>query len=557
MLGKLVFRQKIGVSVLTGFLVFIILPAIILGAISYSQSKRVLERTIFNSIIFLAEAQEKSINNWVKSREVFLKGLAENENIKTMDRERAAPLLNSYLKSDLNFISLVLVNAQGHVIVDSLYTKAANQLFVTDREYFNRAISGETYVSEVFMARNSQKPTLVIATPVQQNGEIVGVLFGAVKIEVITSLVQENVPGNKGESFLVDSQGNMICELMYTDSSGNNIVKHHIETGGADKVSSGLSGNDIYRNYLGKRVFGVYRWLPEIKMGLIVEKEYRIAMLEAGLRTIYYVALAFVLITGVFIVFAFYYSRSLSKPLERLAGEVNEIAEGNFRSIINIKANKEVEELARAINHMSSNLFSRTDQLNTLVQQLEQSREELNREKDKLALISITDELTGLYNRRFLNNELRRLTNLSRHLGQNISVLLLDLDRFKRVNDTYGHATGDIILKDFANLLHKCSRGTDVIGRFGGEEFVIIVPFVKNEIAYDIAERIRQEVEKKVFDQDNYKINITVSIGVATVLPQIEQSDRDIVEKLLDSADACLYQAKNSGRNKVVTRIID
>ncbi|RYD04682.1 hypothetical protein N752_15020 [Desulforamulus aquiferis] len=131
------------------------------------------------------------------------------------------------------------------------------------------------------------------------------------------------------------------------------------------------------------------------------------------------------------------------------------------------------------------------------------------------------------------------------------------MDRFKRVNDTYGHATGDIILKDFANLLHKCSRGTDVIGRFGGEEFVIIVPFVKNEIAYDIAERIRQEVEKKVFDQDNYKINITVSIGVATVLPQIEQSDRDIVEKLLDSADACLYQAKNSGRNKVVTRIID
>nr|WP_315989266.1 cache domain-containing protein [Desulforamulus aquiferis] len=284
MLGKLVFRQKIGVSVLTGFLVFIILPAIILGAISYSQSKRVLERTIFNSIIFLAEAQEKSINNWVKSREVFLKGLAENENIKTMDRERAAPLLNSYLKSDLNFISLVLVNAQGHVIVDSLYTKAANQLFVTDREYFNRAISGETYVSEVFMARNSQKPTLVIATPVQQNGEIVGVLFGAVKIEVITSLVQENVPGNKGESFLVDSQGNMICELMYTDSSGNNIVKHHIETGGADKVSSGLSGNDIYRNYLGKRVFGVYRWLPEIKMGLIVEKEYRIAMLEPALE---------------------------------------------------------------------------------------------------------------------------------------------------------------------------------------------------------------------------------------------------------------------------------
>ncbi|RYD04683.1 hypothetical protein N752_15025 [Desulforamulus aquiferis] len=78
-----------------------------------------------------------------------------------------------------------------------------------------------------------------------------------------------------------------------------------------------------------------------------------------------------------------------------MAGEVNEIAEGNFRSIINIKANKEVEELARAINHMSSNLFSRTDQLNTLVQQLEQSREELNREKDKLALISITDELTG------------------------------------------------------------------------------------------------------------------------------------------------------------------
>lgn len=560
MLDRLIVGRKIGISLLIGFLVFIIIPSLVLVLISYTQSKKVIETSVFNSITFLADAQGNSINNWVNSRKVFIEGVAASDHVSSMDPNQAAHALEEYIRCDHNFTALVLADVTGQVIYDSKYNSRGSGLSVADREYFKKSLSGETHVSEILLARNSLKPTLIISTPVKQGNSVVGVLFGAVTMEIITSLIKDNIPGSNGEAYLVNQRGSLIGEAMFHADNTNNTADARdliMSTRAAGKVSQGLSGNEIYDNHLGKKVFGSYRWLPDIKMGLVVEKEYNSAMLNAGLKTYYNVVVASLVITALFIVFAIVYSRRLSEPLERLAKEVNNIAEGDFRSVINIRANREVNELAASINYMSSNLLRRTTQLNDLIQQLEQNKAKLSEEKNTLEVISITDELTGLYNRRYINHELNRLSSLTATLGKNISLLMLDLDHFKQVNDNYGHFVGDKVLKEFALLLNKCSRNSDVVGRFGGEEFVIIVPFVQETIAWEIAERIRQEVESHIFDQENNKIKITVSIGIASMRPVSQDKNQAIVERLITGADNCLYQAKKSGRNKTVLEVLE
>lgn len=541
-------NRRIRTSLLIGFTVFIILPALAVGIFSYVQSKHVLERSVFNTLEYLIDAQESAFTNWSINRKNFLVGLADNERIELMEYDTAKRALGNALHMDRNFRTLALVGLDGRIMVEPFTERT--DIYIGDRAYFQQAIKGQTSVSEIILSRNTNEPVLVIATPVRQKNTIVGVLLGAVKVDVMTQLVQQNAPGERGESYLVNREGLMINHpkfLLEKTSLNLKINKQPLTY-----ISEGKSGRGIYSNYMDKKVFGIYRYLPGTRLGLVVEKEYHSAMLEYGLQTYFYVVIISGLIVVVFILFGVHYSRKLSNPLERLAAEVNQIAEGNYRSVLSMEANKEVQELSNAINHLSSNILEKTDQLNNLIEQLEKYTDHLNHEKNQLEKISITDELTGLYNRRYINQELERMILLSSSLRKNVSLLMLDLDRFKLVNDNYGHATGDEVLKEFAQILRNCSRDHDLLGRFGGEEFILVVPFVKDSQARDIAERIRQDVENYVFDSGGHKLTVTVSIGIATLTPPPEKSSAEVAELLLRSADDCLYEAKETGRNKVI-----
>ncbi|AEG61565.1 sensor domain-containing diguanylate cyclase [Desulforamulus ruminis] len=560
MLNNFILGKRIRTSLLTGFVVFIILPALLVGLFTLLQSHRIMEKSVHNTLDYLADTQQNAMSNWLDGRKVFIEGLAQNEQIKIMEPEAATRVITETLPLDHSFRSLVLVGTDGWVKSG----RKNNTIWVGDREYFKQAMVGKTFVSEVLISRSNNDPVITVATPVKNQGKIVGVLFGGVDIKVITKMVQQNFPGTGGESYLINSDGLMISESQFTPEliakqlvESKSSMNLKLNTQASQMISRGMNGSGIYTNYLDQRVFGLYRWLPDIKMGLIVEKQYHTAMLEAGLNTYYSVILTSGLAMLFFIFFAVYYSHRLSQPLERLAQEVNNIGQEDFRSVINVGANKEVEELVEAINRMSTNLFHSTSQLNSLIEKLEQSQAELNQEKSKLAQISITDELTGLYNRRQLNDEMERLVSLAISLGKNISFMMLDLDRFKRVNDTYGHATGDVVLKEFAVILRELCRATDVVGRFGGEEFVILVPFVKSDVVMAIAERIRAEVENFIFDADHHRIKITVSIGIAAVEAVPGTSVKRTSEELIMAADKCLYKAKNSGRNKTVLELIE
>ncbi|TWF56615.1 PleD family two-component system response regulator [Neorhizobium alkalisoli] len=163
--------------------------------------------------------------------------------------------------------------------------------------------------------------------------------------------------------------------------------------------------------------------------------------------------------------------------------------------------------------------------------------------------LAVTDGLTGLSNRRYLDNHLKVLFNRAAARGRPLSVCITDIDRFKAVNDTYGHDAGDEVLKEFAMRIRSTVRGADLACRFGGEEFVVVMPDTDAEQAAAIAERLRDIIERTPFliKSTGAKLSITASLGIACNLAGAETP-----EQLLKQADRALYEAKNSGRNKVV-----
>jgi diguanylate cyclase (GGDEF)-like protein len=184
--------------------------------------------------------------------------------------------------------------------------------------------------------------------------------------------------------------------------------------------------------------------------------------------------------------------------------------------------------------------------VNRLRVRLSDSHKELRGAFDRLGELAVHDELTGAYNRRFLMETLARERSRSDRLADPFSVCLIDLDHFKSINDSLGHAAGDAVLKHFAALAPRGLRGIDSFGRFGGEEFLIVLPGTDRHGAIAAGERVRAAAEATAFPGVPPGRRITITVGVAT---HVRGED---ITAFLARADQALYQGKNAGRNRVV-----
>lgn len=171
--------------------------------------------------------------------------------------------------------------------------------------------------------------------------------------------------------------------------------------------------------------------------------------------------------------------------------------------------------------------------------------------------IASTDSLTGIANRRSLINDIEQRLSESLRYKKDLSLLLFDLDNFKTINDKFGHLAGDEILKKITEICQKWLRATDVIGRFGGEEFMVVCPNTPLSGALTLADRIRVAVQNAAFRFENDIIKITVSIGVTELRSHLNKGSQSSIKMqlshyLIDAADTALYNAKSAGKNCVV-----
>ena len=204
-----------------------------------------------------------------------------------------------------------------------------------------------------------------------------------------------------------------------------------------------------------------------------------------------------------------------------------------------VKAAISIENEIQTVN---SNLETGREEAESLEKRIKELEEELTETRKK----STKDHLTGTLVRAAYEEELTKFDEQFKRLGTDFAIVFFDIDHFKNVNDTYGHDGGDVILKTFASLILKLTRDIDIVGRYGGEEFIVAIHYKNQEELEKYVTRIKSLVTKNKFLYKQHKINITFSAGVSL------RSNNDSVADTISSADKLLYRAKETGRNKII-----
>jgi len=254
-------------------------------------------------------------------------------------------------------------------------------------------------------------------------------------------------------------------------------------------------------------------------------------------------------------------SRMLIRPIRALAEAVTSVQEGFLGARADVMSRDELGQLAYGFNNMAAELQSYTAGLERKVaeraaviqaknRELEQVNSDLEAAVKQLDRLARTDELTQVYNRRHLRTVLDFEIKRGERSFNRLMVAMVDVDHFKKINDTHGHQTGDSVLRELAHLMVRHLRSTDIVARFGGEEFVILLLDTHADAGVAAAEKIRRLVEEHAFfNSEGRSIGtVTISIGLVSFPAAGETSPA-----LLQSVDKALYEAKSKGRNCVVS----
>lgn len=454
------------------------------------------------------------------------------------------------------FAWLGVVDASGKVIQASSHL-LVNQS-VIQRPWFIAGLKG-VYVGDVHEAlllakllpeSGRQEPLRFVdfAAPIRnKQGQVLGVVAVHAHWRWVTETVQRVVNRHDQESgfeiLIISKTGHILYPQALAGGSRmpenvNNNQRYTISTWGDD------------RQYLTSQVL--------VDTGLATNLGWRIVVrqpLEKALIPVYATYWRFLLLAFIamllFSLLAWRLALSVSKPIEQLAAAARSIGQHATTPSYPTGTHLcEVAQLSHAMQSMTDSLLTRERELEllnqTLEQQVLQRTEALALANQQLEHLATTDPLTGVHNRRRFDEKITHCIQMGLRTGQGFSLLLLDADHFKKVNDVYGHPTGDAVLQQIAGLIAGNIRTTDFVARYGGEEFAVILPHASQSSGVGgVAEKIRHAIETATFADVG---RMTLSIGISTWL-----CTEDSAVEVIKRADEALYRAKASGRNCVVS----
>ncbi|UCF70303.1 MAG: diguanylate cyclase [candidate division WOR-3 bacterium] len=385
---------------------------------------------------------------------------------------------------------------------------------------------------------------LGILIPWVRRNEIFAFLYTEMDLSGISSYIKDISLSRLGAEDLVcvfDRAGNTVLPL---DERRQEFLKSVLGHGFVldDPTMENVFGSNFIatHNYTDKekgKMLGALISMPELAWAVFIQQPYDVVYWSLG-RMRRLSILVGVLSLCFAILLAFLISRYITRSIAKLIYGVRQVANRNFTFKVDIHAKNEIGELA--------------DTFNQMVDELNLHRNQIEKQQRKLELLAQTDALTGLSNHRHFMEELTTEVQRAVHSGSPLSVMILDLDDFKRINDTYGHLIGDRVLLMTAEIIKKHARSTDIIARYGGDEFCVALTNTTAPGARALAHKIREEISGKVFAADgSAKFQITCSIGLT-------QFHKDMASTLdiLKLADQALYNAKKAGRNEVKEKVI-
>ena len=490
-----------------------------------------------------------TVNNEMEQFASRLTLLAKTSEIQSMDKLIAAGYLKSFN------ISSLFISGESISLFDRSYNLVCNNSMLGSTKItypieFNRISPHRPTISPWFRDTDGT-PKRAFGVVVSDRAMGDGRLVSNFSIRRLWKYFSEYKVGQNGILIACNGQG----EILYHPDMRTWLDGVHkiTELGLGDMNIKQDSDNSIRfvkldngKSYLINRTFN-----PTYDLGLIAlqpktEIDAMVSSVQHVSRIILYSSIIAILLVSLWQILI------VCKPLNNLIDHITQITEGNL-NIGEFKAKSsqdEIGRLAKVFNQMHATIKRQIEELNAhrelLEKEVKERTYELEQANKKLDVISRTDELTQLPNRRDMHKTIEKEVERANRFKKAFSIIFIDIDHFKDVNDTYGHAAGDAVLKSVASTLRSLLRKYDVLARYGGEEFLTLLPETELKDAAHVAERFRKQIENQTIFFSGQEIKVTITLGVA----QFDSSQG--AEKCIQLADKALYEGKEHGRNKVI-----
>ena len=336
------------------FLAMSIIPLIIVGTATYFQTQPRLKATVYAEFDRSAVIQRDSIENWLTGIQQDMNVIANAERIRSMDPEKAKPALDSYVKEWGGYEGIFLLGPDGITIANS----NEGVLDLSARDYFKKAIKGEANISPPVISRNSGIVSVIFAVPVKQDGNVVGVVAGAVPMTYVRDLLKSSMVGETGDSYLINNEGVMISPSRFSDQfKEEGLIKDRtelelkVDSFAAQEILAGREGASEYKNFHGDDVIGSYTRIPSQNWGLIMEQDVDEALSMVNLIRDGLVQLISILAILVAVI-GFLFARQISSPIAAMAKTAFELSLGHIDQEVTHKGKDEVGILANSFREM-------------------------------------------------------------------------------------------------------------------------------------------------------------------------------------------------------------
>ena len=528
-------------TVRSKILVFAILvtliPTGLTAWISYTQNRKALEQKISQELLSASAQSTREMDVWLKERlydlRVFASSYEVTENLvrgteRSSHRGRLNDYLNSVRERLTDYEELVVVDAQGRMVGTSASQVHPLRL---PNDWAKELGASDALIGDATWDESLGKGILLVAVPVQRaDGRMVGALAARLNLRGAEEGLRAFAPSTSGRMYLMTTEGSLIAG---SQSASSGVMRSKLKQNVLDKLKAREGTVVSYESLAGTEVVGSLKRVPRVRWAILAE----IPADAAYSQVLRFRNMTLLIVGGLLLgvsAVAYRLGILIVRPLERLTKGAAEVANGDLA--VDLPAAKgEVGDLTLVFNHMVERLRHGRQELDAVNEKLRGQNEELER-------LSTVDALTGLHNRRFLTQRLSDELLRSYREKCSFTVLMADVDEFKKYNDAFGHPAGDEVLRKVASILLASTRAVDCTARYGGEEFAVLLADTVGEGALQVAERIRARVAAEEFPGRT----ITISIGMAE-FPVHGHS----AEAVISRADEALYAAKRAGRNRI------
>jgi len=531
----------------------------------------------------IATDKAKTVELWSNEKVTNVSTLALTSEVQSMNQEAFLPLLESALVNKEGIYGRYFIIDEQGILVDTL---GIRKNLAEDPEY-QKIMTGEV---PVVAAKSSyddtfKQPTFRIMVPIEVDGKVQGLLGTTILLKDLSQLVSSTAIQETGYAWVVDEYGQVIShkdnnQVLNMDITSEENTDYVGLFTLSEQMKTSNEGIATFTNPQGEKNYVTYERIPGSPGWHVIITLYASSVYRTLRELFIYMTVLVVVLGLITYLVTYLLAKDITDSVKRLIGVMNKFTSGVKGIRAKVESQDEIGMLSQSFNAMADTIVAHTDNVEELIKERTQiladlnyqivsrnkelgtMNEELEKTNDKLHELASTDMLTGLYNRHQFVRELQRTIELVNvEDEQNFSLLFIDLDNFKQYNDTFGHEIGDFLLIEVAKILRENVRENDIIGRYGGDEFVIMLRQGTYDIAKAIAERIhgailghdgfKKELSKKLSGEIKImgKNKLSSSIGIVNYMKSMKITK---AEDLLAIADETMYKAKKAGKSRVV-----